>query len=126
MPTWCSTSTSNTTSCFQKCFRWNRNCCIVKQRKFAKTDSDVMPQLSGRQASVYALLVFVLTILLSIFLPRNPIALSGLLVVVFLSVFVPTRSSTIIAGVVSAGVVITFLLWNAWQMQLAEVWTELL
>lgn len=68
-----------------------------------------MPQLSGRQASVYALLVFVLTIALSLFLPRNPIVLSGLLVVIFLSVFVPTRSSTLIAGGISAGVVLSTL-----------------
>src|SRR6476620_1037772 len=83
-----------------------------------------MPQLSGRQASVYALLVFILTIALSVFLPRNPIALSGLLVVVFLSVFIPTRSSTIIAGIVSVTVVLAFLFWNLWRYAVAEVWTE--
>lgn len=85
-----------------------------------------MPQLSGRQAALYAALVFVLTIALSLFLPRNPIALSGLLVVIFLSVFVPARSATFISGAVSMVVVILFLIWNVWQFQKADVWTELL
>jgi PAS domain S-box-containing protein len=85
-----------------------------------------MPQLSGRQATTYALLVFILTIALSVFLPRNPIALSGLLVVIFLSTFIPTRSSTLIAGAVGAAVVLLFLAWNAWEFQITEVWVELL
>jgi PAS domain S-box-containing protein len=85
-----------------------------------------MPQLSGRQARIYALLVFGLTLVLSVFMPRNPIALSGLLVVIFLSTFVPTRSSTVIAGVVGAVVVLFFLVWNALQYEITNVWPELL
>lgn len=85
-----------------------------------------MPQLSGRQATIYALLVLVLTVTLSLFLPRHPIALSGLLVVVFLSTFAPARSTTLIAGAVGVGIVLFFLAWNAWRFQIAEVWTELL
>ncbi len=83
-----------------------------------------MPQLSGRQASVYAVLVFLLTVSLSYFLPGNTITLSGLLVVIFLSVFIQTRSSTILAGTLSATVVFFFLFWNSWRLQLTEIWTE--
>ncbi|GAA4331918.1 PAS domain-containing sensor histidine kinase [Flaviaesturariibacter amylovorans] len=68
-----------------------------------------MPQLSDRQASGYAALAFVLTLLANFYLPGYSITLSGLLVVIFLSVFVSTRSSTIIAGVVSFLVVCGFL-----------------
>lgn len=75
---------------------------------------------------MYALLVFILTIALSLFLPHNPIALSGLLVVIFLSVFVPARSATLIAGSVSTAIIIAFLIWNAWTFQVAELWTEFL
>ena len=83
-----------------------------------------MLQLSGRQASIYAALVFIFTLALAFFLPRNPMALSGLLVVVFLSVFVTTPRSTFIAGAVSSGVVVFFLIWNVWHFPAAEVWTE--
>ena len=83
-----------------------------------------MPQLSGRQATVYAVLVFLLTICLSYFLPGNTITLSGLLVVIFLSVFVQTRSATIIAAVSQLCVIVLFIVWNQWQLQLTQVWAE--
>src|SRR5688572_20294054 len=85
-----------------------------------------MPQLSGRQASLYALLVFALTIALAFFLPHHPIALSGLLVVIFLSVFVPKRSPTLIAGAISLVIIIGFLSWNVWRMPDIQVWTGFL
>lgn len=65
-----------------------------------------LPQLSRNQASVIALGVFVITILSSYFLPGYTIILSGLLVVIFLSIFVEDKRSTIIAGVLSAVCVI--------------------
>lgn len=65
-----------------------------------------MPQLSRKQASVIALGVFLITLLSSYFLPNYTIILSGLLVVIFLSVFVQDMSSTIIAGVLSGVCVI--------------------
>ncbi|MGZ3854287.1 MAG: PAS domain S-box protein [Flavisolibacter sp.] len=65
-----------------------------------------LPQLSRNQASVIALGVFVITILSSFFLPGYTIILSGLLVVIFLSIFVEDRGSTIIAGALSAVCVI--------------------
>lgn len=65
-----------------------------------------LPQLSRRQASVIALGVFLITLLSSYFLPSYTIILSGLLVVIFLSIFVQDRSSTVIAGVLSGVCVI--------------------
>lgn len=83
-----------------------------------------MPQLSNQQASFIAFLVFVLTVLLSYFLPGYSITLSGLLVVIFLSVFVKDRQSTIIAGSASAMVVVVFMVWYKIAAQPYEVWTQ--
>jgi PAS domain S-box-containing protein len=65
-----------------------------------------LPQLSRKQASVIALGVFIITILSSYYLPGYTIILSGLLVVIFLSIFIQDRQSTIIAGLLSGACVI--------------------
>lgn len=83
-----------------------------------------MPQLSGRQATFYASLVFLLTVSLSYFLPGNSITSSGFLVVIFLSVFVPSRSSTIIAGLLSSVAIGAFIALNAGQQQPARLGAE--
>jgi PAS domain S-box-containing protein len=85
-----------------------------------------MPQLSSKQASIYAALVFIITVLLSYFLPGYTITLSGLLVVIFLSVFVQKQSTTIIAGVVSSIVVIGFMVIETRRLQVFQAWTEYL
>ncbi|WP_240409999.1 sensor histidine kinase [Flavisolibacter nicotianae] len=77
-----------------------------------------MPQLSSRQASVYAFLVFAITIALALYMPGYSITLSGLLMVIFLSVFVPGRGATLIAGVGSSVVVLLFLVWSNWIRKL--------
>ena len=91
---------------------------------FAQTGNVIMPQLSSRQASLYAALVFAATIGLSYLLPGYSITLSGLLVVIFLSVFVQSQSSTFIAGSLSGAVVLGFLFWHAWWKQEAIIWIE--
>ena len=83
-----------------------------------------MPQLTSRQASIYAVFVFAITIGLSYFMPGYSITLSGLLVVIFLSVFVHTGSSTIIAGVGSGLIVLGFLFWHTWWKQMPGMWAE--
>jgi PAS domain S-box-containing protein len=84
-----------------------------------------MPQLSSRQASIYAAIVFLTTIVLTYFIQGETITLSGLLIVIFLSVFVETRSSTVIAGVVSGLVVIGFMAWHSWlSPYLTHSWTS--
>ena len=83
-----------------------------------------MPQLTSRQASIYAALVFALTIGLSYSMPGYSITLSGLLVVIFLSVFVPTQSSTLIAGVASWFVVLGFLFLHAPDRQRSDLWAQ--
>ena len=85
-----------------------------------------MPQLTSRQASMYAALVFAITIGLSYFVPGYSFTLSGLLVVIFLSVFVPNQNSTIIAGLGSGLIVLGFLFWSAWWKQTPGVWGEYL
>lgn len=69
-----------------------------------------LPQLSKSEASIYAIFAFVLTLLISYFLPHYVIVFSGLLVVIFLSVFVKDNSSTIIAGIISGLTVLAHLL----------------
>jgi PAS domain S-box-containing protein len=65
-----------------------------------------LPQLSRNQASIIALGVFIITVLSSYFLPDYTIILSGLLVVIFLSIFIRDKSSTVIAGGLSGACVI--------------------
>jgi PAS domain S-box-containing protein len=83
-----------------------------------------LTKLSKTEASVFAALVFVITIALTFFLPQYTITLSGLLVVIFLSVFVPDRGSTIVATLVSAAVVVFFMIWQSWNAKVLQTWTE--
>ncbi|SHE89736.1 PAS domain S-box-containing protein [Cnuella takakiae] len=89
-----------------------------------KTDYRGMPQLTRSQASWYAVAVFAVTVVLSYFLPGYTITLSGLLVVIFLSVFVPTRSSTLIAAGTSLAVILGFMALNLRGIPLTQVWME--
>jgi PAS domain S-box-containing protein len=84
----------------------------------------VLPQLSGKQASVFAIVVFIITVLLAYFLPGYSITLSGLLVVIFLSVFVKGKDATIIAGVLSSFIVIIFLMVSTLSYQNQGVFPE--
>lgn len=83
-----------------------------------------MPHLSSRQATVYAVLVFLLTVLLAYFMPGYSITLSGLLVVIFLSVFVQEFSATLIAGIGSSFLLLGFLIWNKWGREVETSWAE--
>lgn len=83
-----------------------------------------IPQLNSRQASAFAILFFAASITLSYLLPGYTITLSGLLVVIFLSVFVPTRSSTLIAAGVSTLVILAFMSLNLRSISINRVWTE--
>jgi PAS domain S-box-containing protein len=69
-----------------------------------------MPRLTSTQASVFAIIAFVFTLVSSYVKPGYPITLTGLLVVIFLSVFVSNLKSTLIATVVSI-VVTASLYW---------------
>jgi PAS domain S-box-containing protein len=85
-----------------------------------------MLQLNSTQAGILALLAFIATILLSYFFPAYTITLSGLLIVIFLSVFVKDKRSTIIAGSASAFVVVGFMSWHKVSLQPYEVWSQFL
>src|SRR5687768_7964364 len=71
-----------------------------------------MFRLSIRQANVYASLVFVFTVLLSYSLPEHTITYTGFLLVIFFSVFVKDKKSTLIAAAVGIGLVLGFLLFH--------------
>ena len=67
-----------------------------------------MPQISGKQATVYVVLIMVLTIILSYFLSNYEIVVGGLLVAVFFTVFIEGKRATIIAGL-SAIIIMTVM-----------------
>ena len=72
-----------------------------------------MFKLSKAQANLYAFITFVLTILMSYYLPGHSITYTGFLLVLFLSVFVNDKKSTIIiivAGGCAVGAGNAFLL----------------
>src|SRR5687768_14902996 len=71
-----------------------------------------MFRLSIRQANIYALLVFVFTVLLSYSLPEHTITYTGFLLVIFFSVFVQDNRSTVIAAVASILLVLGFLFFH--------------
>lgn len=71
-----------------------------------------MRRLSNRQASIYAAVTFLLTLLLSFFLPGYSITLSGLLVVIFLSVFIADKRSTLVAMTICMAVIVGFLIFH--------------
>ena len=68
--------------------------------------------LSKKQASIYALAVLAFTFLFTYLLPGYTITLGGLLIIIFLSVFVEGKKSTIIAGIASGLIVIGVMLWQ--------------
>ena len=71
-----------------------------------------MSRLTNKQANIYAITALLFTLFASYSLPGYAITLSGLLVVIFLSVFINDRRSTIIAGIVSALLVVAFMIWQ--------------
>ena len=71
-----------------------------------------MFKLSKAQANLYAIITFVLTIILSYYLPEHTITYTGFLLVIFLSVFVNDKKSTVIAAVVAGIIVLSFLLFH--------------
>jgi PAS domain S-box-containing protein len=85
---------------------------IIFSFKFAEIFLLVNFHLSKKQASIYALAVLAFTFLFTYLLPGYTITLGGLLIIIFLSVFVDGRKSTIIAGIASGVIVIGVMLWQ--------------
>jgi PAS domain S-box-containing protein len=69
-----------------------------------------MPQLSSQKATVYAVLIFLLTLFLTWFFKNYEVAVGGFLVVIVLTVFIPGRQSTIAAGLASIAVMTALVL----------------
>lgn len=68
--------------------------------------------LSRQQASIIALIIFAGSVSFAWFFPGYTIALAGLLIIIFLSVFVEGSRSTIIAGIVSGLIVLSIISWH--------------
>lgn len=71
-----------------------------------------MIHLTPKQTNVYAIIAFALTAALSFIFPHYIIILSGLLVVIFLSIFVSERNTTLTAGIGSFFFVILHMLFK--------------
>lgn len=69
-----------------------------------------MLKMSSRQATVYAISIFIITLLLTWLFKSYEVAVAGFLVVILITVFIPGRDSTIIAGAASIAVLTTFVL----------------
>ena len=69
-----------------------------------------MPKMSSRQATIYAISIFLLTILLTWFFKSYEVAVAGFLIVIVITVFIPGRDATIIAGAASIAVITTLVL----------------
>ena len=83
-----------------------------------------MPQFSGKHATSYAVLILVLTVLLSYFLQNYEIIVGGLLVTVFFTVFIEDKYSTLIASIVSVFVMTGMVIYLHWGIPVMRILTE--
>lgn len=84
-----------------------------------------MTQISSRQASLYAIIIFILTIIGSYFLQSLAIAISGMLVVIQLSVFVEDVKSTIRASVASIIIIVAVYFTYKSDLPISQILAEL-
>ncbi len=68
--------------------------------------------LSARQANIYAIIIFVLTVIMSIYLPQHSITYAGFFLVIILSIFVKGNSPTYIAVGTSVLFITAFLIFH--------------
>ena len=69
-----------------------------------------MSKLSSRQATIYSISIFILTVLLGWFFKSYEVSVAGFLIVIVITVFIPGRDSTIIAGAASIAVMTSLVL----------------
>lgn len=67
-----------------------------------------MLNLSSRQASICAVFIFAVTVLLGFYFPGKPIVTSGLLIAIFLTIFIRYVYSTIIVGAISIAISVIY------------------
>lgn len=63
-----------------------------------------MISLNSRQATFFSIIIFITTLILGYYFPGRPIITSGLLVAIFLTIFIRYAYSTILAGAVSIAI----------------------
>lgn len=74
-----------------------------------------MIEFGSRRATVYATLIFVVTLVLGYYFPGKTIVSSGMLIAIFLTIFMRQRSSTIIAGALSITIAAIYPLIHQYQ-----------
>ncbi len=85
-----------------------------------------MNKLNSRQAFLYALIIFLVTSIVSLILPAPAIPVSGMLVVILLTVFIPKNFSTVIVGVASLVMIVLFYWIKKSDLSFSQMFTELL
>ena len=74
-----------------------------------------MIRFNSRQATIYAFVIFAVTIVLGYYFPGKTIISSGMLVAIFLTIFIRHRLSTIIAGILSIAIAAIYPLIHQYQ-----------
>lgn len=74
-----------------------------------------MIRFNSRQATIYAFAIFTVTIVLGYYFPGKTIISSGMLVAIFLTIFIRHRLSTIIAGILSIAIAAIYPLLHQYQ-----------
>jgi PAS domain S-box-containing protein len=71
-----------------------------------------MPRLTQQQAVAYTIIIFIVTIGISFFLPRYSVIVGGCLVGIFLTTFIPRKYSTQLATIISLVFTIVLSIYN--------------
>lgn len=67
-----------------------------------------MLNLNSRQATICAIIIFVITLALGYYFPGKPIVTCGLLIAIFLTIFIRYVYSTIVAGAISIAIAVVY------------------
>lgn len=67
-----------------------------------------MLNLTSKQATVFAISIFAATLLLGYYFPGKPIVSSGLLIAIFLTIFIRHVYSTVIAGAIGIAIAVVY------------------
>ncbi len=85
-----------------------------------------MYKLSSKQAFLYALFVFIVTVTISFILPASAIPISGILVIILLTIFIPKTSNTIVAAGIGMIFIAVFYIVQKSDLSFSQMLTELI
>jgi PAS domain S-box-containing protein len=83
-----------------------------------------MNKLNSKQAFLYALIVFLVTIIISIIVPSTAVTISGMLVTILLTLFIPRKFSTFAAAFLSATFILVFYLFIRSEQAFSQIMIE--